>query len=120
MTRSLNRSGLAGIRFREIHFTPSFGLFKGQNTNGVQLHITDVSKFKPTTCTVAILHYLQKNYPQFKWRSDRINGFDKAMGTAKVRQLLQKGYSVRSIVRTWQRPIRNYENKIKRNKIKIY
>lgn len=120
MTRSLNRLGLAGIRFREIHFTPNFGLFKKQNTNGVQLHITDVSKFKPTTCTVAILYYLQKNYSQFKWRSDRVKGFDKAMGTSKVRLLLQKGYNFESILKTWELPIRNYEYKIKRNKIKIY
>ncbi len=120
MARSLNRLGLAGIRFREIHFTPTFGLFKRQNTNGVQLYITDVSKFKPTTCTVAILHYLQKNYSQFKWRSDRIKGFDKAMGSAKVRRLLQKGYSLKSIVRTWQRPLKNYAAKVKNNQIKIY
>jgi uncharacterized protein YbbC (DUF1343 family) len=120
MTRSLNNLGLKGIRFREIHFTPSFGLFKHENTNGVQLHITDVAKFKPTTCTVAILHYLQKNCSQFKWRADRIAGFDKAMGTSKVRLLLQKGYSVKTIVGTWQRSIRDYEYKIKKNKIKIY
>ncbi len=120
MARSLNSLGLDGIRFREIHFTPTFGLFKKENTHGVQLHITDVSKFKPTTCTVAILHYLQKNCSQFKWRADRIAGFDKAMGTAKVRLLLQKGYSEKNIVRTWQRPIRDYEYKIKKNKIKIY
>ncbi|MBU8901157.1 MAG: DUF1343 domain-containing protein [Victivallales bacterium] len=120
MTRSLNSLGLKGIRFREIHFTPTFGLFKRKNTNGVQLHITDVSKFKPTTCTVAILHYLQKNYSQFKWRSERVKGFDKAMGTNKIRQLIQKGYSYKSITKTWQWGIRNYENKIRRNKVKIY
>jgi uncharacterized protein YbbC (DUF1343 family) len=120
MERSLNNLGLKGIRFREIHFTPSSGLFSNQNTHGVQLHITDVSKFKPTTCTVAIIHYLQKNYSQFKWRADHIARFDKAMGTAKVRVLLQKGYSVRTIIGTWQRQIRDYEYKIKRNKVKIY
>lgn len=120
MTRSLNSLGLKGIRFREIHFTPTFGLFKRESTNGVQLHITDVSKFKPTTCTVAILRYLQKNYSQFKWRSDRIKSFDKAMGTNKVRLLIQKGYSIKSIVKTWQRGIRSYEYKIKKHKIKIY
>ena len=120
MERSLNGLGLKGIRFREIHFTPSFGLFKKQSTHGVQLHITDVSEFKPTTCTVAILHYLQKNYSQFKWRSDRTAGFDKAMGTSKVRILLQKGYSVRTIIGTWQRQIRDYKYKIKKNKIKFY
>ena len=120
MARSLNRLKLKGIRFREIHFTPTFGLFKKQNTNGVQLHITDVANFKPTTCTVAILHYLQKHYSQFKWRSNRIKGFDKAMGTAKVRKLLQRGYSVQNIIRTWQQPLKNYAVKIKRKNIKIY
>ncbi len=120
MTRSLNRLRLEGIRFREIHFTPYFGLFKGQKTNGVQLHISDVSKFKPTTCTIAILHYLQKNYSQFKWREDRIKDFDKAMGTAEVRQLLQKGYDVQNIVKTWQRPLKNYATKIRKSNIKIY
>ena len=120
MAAYLNNQGLEGIRFREIHFTPSFGLFKGQPTNGVQLHITNVSRLKPTTCTVAILYYLQKYCPQFKWRTDRIRNFDKAMGTAKVRQLLQKGYSFQSVVKTWQAPLANYAAKLKKNKIKIY
>jgi len=120
MARSLNNLGIKGIRFREIHFVPGSGLFSKQHTHGVQLHITDVSKFKPTTCTVAILHYLQKNYSQFKWPAGRTARFDKAMGTAKVRLLLQKGYSVRTIVGTWQRRIRDYEYKIKKNKIRIY
>jgi uncharacterized protein YbbC (DUF1343 family) len=120
MARSLNSLGLEGIRFREIHFTPSFGLFKGQSTHGVQLHITEVAKFRPTTCTVAILYYLQKNYSQFKWRSDRIAGFDKAMGTSNVRRLLQKGYGWQSIVNTWRRPIMDYLTEIKNHKIKIY
>ncbi|MDD5697408.1 MAG: DUF1343 domain-containing protein [Victivallaceae bacterium] len=120
MTRSLNRLGLTGIRFREIHFTPSFGLFKGQKTNGVQLHVTDVSVFKPTTCTVAILHYLQHYCPEFKWRRDRIEGFDKAMGTAEVRRLLQQGYSFQTIVKTWQNNLQNYSAALQKHRIKIY
>jgi uncharacterized protein YbbC (DUF1343 family) len=120
MANYLNNLGMPGIHFREIHFTPYFGLFKQQKTNGVQLHITDVAKFKPTTCTVAILYYLQKYCRQFKWRSDRINGFDKAMGTAQVRQMLQRGYSIKSIVQTWQKPLDGFEEKVRKNNIKIY
>ncbi|MFA6716031.1 MAG: DUF1343 domain-containing protein [Victivallales bacterium] len=120
MARTLNNLGLKGICFREIHFTPSFGLFKGQSTHGIQLHITEVGDFRPTACTVAILYYLQKNYSQFRWRSDRIAGFDKAMGTARVRLLLQRGYNWRNVTDSWREPVNSYLDKIKKYKIKIY
>ena len=121
MTSYLNRLGLRGIRFREIHFKPYFGLFKGKQTHGVQLHITDNAKFKPTTCTVAILYYLQKYCrPHFRWRQERINGFDKAMGTAKVRKMIQKGYSYKNIVRSWQPGLNNFAAKVRKAKVKIY
>ena len=120
MANYLNRAGLLGVRFREIHFTPYFGLFKQKATHGVQLHVTDAAKFKPTSCTVAIIYYLQKYYSQFKWRSDRINGFDKAMGTAKVRQMLQRGFSYKNVIDSWQPALNSYKYRLKKYKIKIY
>jgi uncharacterized protein YbbC (DUF1343 family) len=118
MAYKLNSLRLGGIRFRPIHFKPYFGLFKGQSTHGVQIHVTDVSKFKPTTCTVAIICYLQKHYKQFRWRPERIKGFDKAMGTANVRKMIQAGHSYKSIQNSWRSQLRSFENKA--NKYKIY
>lgn len=120
MARTLNGFGLEGISFRETHFTPTFGLFNGEKTHGVQLEITDVAKFRPTACTVAILYYLQKNYPQFKWRQDRVAGFDKAMGTAMVRRSLQQGQTWQSVVNNWRQPIKDYLDKMQKHKIQIY
>jgi uncharacterized protein YbbC (DUF1343 family) len=118
MAYKLNALRLGGVRFRPIHFKPYFGLFKGQSTHGVQIHVTDVSKFKPTTCTVAIICYLQKHCKQFRWRPERIKGFDKAMGTANVRKMIQAGHNYKTIQNSWRSQLKSFETKA--NKYKIY
>lgn len=117
MADALNRLRLGGVRFRPIHFKPYFGLFSGQNTHGVQLHITDHAAFRPTTCTVAILCYLQKYYRQFTWRPDRIAGFDRAMGTDRVRVMIQAGNDYRAVVNAWQSELDAFRRRIEPYKI---
>ncbi|MFA7231113.1 MAG: DUF1343 domain-containing protein [Victivallaceae bacterium] len=117
MAKYMNSLNLGGIRFRPIHYKSYFGLFKEEVINGVQIHIIDPAKFKPTTTTVAILCYLQKNYPQFKWRSDRNAQFDKAMGTDSVRKMIQAGRDYKSIVATWQRELNDFSARAEKYKI---
>src|SRR5690625_4067836 len=41
----LNAQDLAGVTFRDTYFKPTFADFKGQECQGVQLHITDAAAF---------------------------------------------------------------------------
>ncbi|QSH41102.1 DUF1343 domain-containing protein [Lentisphaerota bacterium ZTH] len=122
MAYKLNVLRLPGIRFRPIYYKPTVGLFRGQNTQGVQIHITDVSKLKPITTCIAIMDYLRKNCKEFRWklnkyRNQNKEGFDKAMGTASIRQMVIRGSSWQSIARSWQRFDENFKTKAQKYKI---
>ncbi|UDQ98185.1 DUF1343 domain-containing protein [Lentisphaerota bacterium WC36G] len=112
MAYSLNILRLPGVRFRPIHYKPYYAAFKGQNIQGVQIHVTDSSKFMPTTTEVAIMCYLQKYYPtKFKWLPKKFPKFDKAMGTSSVRYMIQKGYNYQQIVNAWTPKLNEFKRK---------
>ncbi|OGV35182.1 MAG: hypothetical protein A2020_11550 [Lentisphaerae bacterium GWF2_45_14] len=118
-TRYLNSLKLPGVIFRPIYYTPFYAAYKGQNVSGVQLHITDPAKFRPATTEVAILCHIKKYYPKnLVWNPEKINTFDKAMGTESVRKMILAGNSYEKITASWEAGIRNFD--AKRKKYLIY
>lgn len=111
MSRALNALGLPGIVFREIHYRPFSGSHKGSEINGVQLHVTDPAAFKPVTTAVAVLCYLQANYRQFKWIPGKQEKFDKAIGTADVRNMIKSGANYRNVVARWNLQLQQFNQK---------
>jgi uncharacterized protein YbbC (DUF1343 family) len=110
MAYSLNVLRLPGVRFRPVHYTPYFAAFQTKPVHGVQIHVVDPGKFKPTTTEVAILCFLQKHYPQhFKWEPGKIATFDKAMGTSSVRQRIQRGEDYQTIERSWRPELERFK-----------
>ncbi len=121
MAAHLNALKLPGIRFRPIHYTPFYGAYAKKATHGVQIHVINPARFMPATTEVAILCYLSKYYSapnMFRWRSDKTATFDKAMGTATVRQRVQSGWTSKAIAKSWQRALLLF--KAKRAKYLIY
>lgn len=115
----LNALKLPGVVFRPIYYTPFYAAYKNQPVCGVQIHITDVAKFRPATTETAILCHIKKFYPgKLVWNPDKIQTFDKSMGTATVRKMVLAGNSYEQIVATWQPGIRAFE--AKRQKYLIY
>ena len=112
MARTLNSYRLPGVRFRSIYYKPYYAAFKGRNIQGVQIHVIDNATFMPATTEIAILCYLQKYYPKnFKWLPKKFATFDKAMGTNKVRLMIQKGYNYKQIVNAWQGKLNEFKRK---------
>lgn len=106
---TLNGLKLPGVRFRPIHYEPYYAAFSGKTIHGVQLHVTDPAKFRPTTTEVAILCYLKSRYPNhFSWSSEKSKMFDKAMGTATVRLAIQDGKPYQTIANSWGPELRRF------------
>ena len=65
----------------------------------------------PTTTEVYILHYLQKYYKdKFAWNADRLNSFDKAMGTSQVRYDIINNVDAKEIVSKWKDDLRKFRH----------
>jgi uncharacterized protein YbbC (DUF1343 family) len=96
LTRELNALGLAGVKFREAWFTPTFSKFAGERCGGCQLHVTNRDTFRPVATTLAILQTVKRIYPE----KFQLHGsyFDKVLGTSTVREALERGEPVATIV----------------------
>ena len=63
LAAELNRSGLAGVRFMPIQFTPQASVFKGQPCRGVRLEITDRNRLRAVDVGLTLALTLQRLHP---------------------------------------------------------
>jgi uncharacterized protein YbbC (DUF1343 family) len=89
LTDALNALRLPGVVFREAWFTPSFSKHRGELCGGAQIHVTDAARFRSVTTTLRLLETVRRLYPgQLTFQGPT---FDRLMGTAQVRSLLESG-----------------------------
>ncbi len=100
----LNAAGLPGVRFREAHFTPTFGKFTGQGCGGVALHVTSAREFDAIRAAVAMIVTARARYPQvFGWRPDF--WIDKLTGSDRLRRMVDAGAGTDEVVGAWSREL---------------
>lgn len=117
MATYLTAQHIPGIRFIPFNYVPAKGFMAGKLIHGVKLSVTDTN-CRPIVATIAILCYLQKYYSKdFKWQPEKFNGFDKAIGTAKVREMVMAGENYKTIVAAWDKPLSNFRARAAQYKI---
>lgn len=100
LVRKLNGLGLPGVSFREAWFTPSFSKFVGELCGGAQVHVTNRNSYRPFETALHVVKTIREMYPErFEFHAGY---FDKVMGTAKVREALEKGLEVAEIVKAYE------------------
>jgi uncharacterized protein YbbC (DUF1343 family) len=116
----LNRLNLPGVYFRPIFFKPYYAHHAGQICQGVQLHIIDLSVFKPYITGLHIMQAHMKLYPEQNLFSskNRVKMFDKVVGTDEIRKSLLAGETINEIETEWQSEIEKF--KVKRIKYLLY
>jgi uncharacterized protein YbbC (DUF1343 family) len=107
LTARLNALDLPGVRFREAWFTPSFSKFVGERCGGCQVHVTDRAAFRPFATMLHVVKTVREAYPsEFAFHADY---FDKVMGNATVRQALEAGADVASVLESLEPGLRAFE-----------
>jgi uncharacterized protein YbbC (DUF1343 family) len=106
LARKLNALDLPGVVFREAWFTPSFSKFAGEICGGAQVHVTDRRAYLSFATGLHVVKTLGDMYPEkFQFHLDY---FDKVMGTAKVREWLERGRPVSEILRDLDAALRDF------------
>ena len=118
LVNELEKKDLAGIRFREVYFIPSFSKHKGKECGGAHLLIKDENKVDSYLSSLTIIKTLFELYPEkTKWRKPENKShkyfFDLLMGTDKVRKRLNKDDKVENILSSWENKVRNFEERRK-------
>jgi uncharacterized protein YbbC (DUF1343 family) len=102
LARYLNNLNLPGVQFRPISYIPFYKDTTGLRYRGVQIHIIDRAAMNMTHVQIAILEALIRLFPDNnifdRAKPDRINSFDKAVGTDDIRRELQNKTSVEEIL----------------------
>ena len=102
LARYLNSLNLSGVQFRPISYIPFYKDTTGIRYKGVQIHIIDRAKLNMIQVQIAILEALIHLFPENnifdRAKPERINSFDKAVGTDDIRRELQNNVSVEEIL----------------------
>jgi len=103
---------LPGVSFRPARFQPTFQKHAGRVCGGVQIHVTERSRFKPFLTGLAIIAVARRLAPRaFRWRQppyefeNRKLPIDILLGNDRIRRALARGATLRTIERGWQRDL---------------
>jgi uncharacterized protein YbbC (DUF1343 family) len=109
----LNRLNIPGVYFRPLYFKPYYAHHAGQLCQGVQLHITDPLVFQPYTTGLYIMQVHMKLYPRQNLfaKKNRVNMFDKVVGTDQIRKSLLAGARIHEIENSWLPELEKFKAK---------
>ncbi len=100
LANALNAVHLPGVYFRPLSFHQYYAHFKGKTCGGVQIHILNYRRFLPMLTQLSILTTIYKLYPRAGiFDTKRTVSFDRAMGTDKIRNEIEAGWSAERILK---------------------
>ncbi len=98
LAEALAGSGLAGVRFVPIRFTPTSSTFAGKECGGVQIYLDDWQRFSPLDTGLAVAYQLHRLYPK-EWQVRR---YGRLLGHPATLEALQRGDSSAQIRKLWK------------------
>lgn len=109
LAESLNKLDLPGLIFRPIYFKPYYSVGKGEQLQGVQVHLMDASKARLSEVQFYVMQELAQLYPQHKvldkCNPKRYKMFDKVCGSANIRKKFTKRYRFEDIKEYWYKDV---------------
>jgi uncharacterized protein YbbC (DUF1343 family) len=100
---------LPGVTFRPARFTPTFHKWANRLCDGVQIHVTDVDRFKPYLTGLGIIATARRLAPrEFAWRRPPYEFEHKKLpidilcGTDGIRKAIERGRRLEEIERGWR------------------
>ncbi len=123
--KQLESYGFSGVTFRPAYFLPTFQKHAGSVCGGVQIHVTDRSKFEPVIVGVALVKTCYDSYrEEFRWKEPPYeyvydkNPFDVIAGTQTLRMAIENGDSLETIERSWRDKLSDFKQA--RSKFLLY
>jgi len=97
LEKELNQLLLPGVKFRREQFMPTFSKYQGELCEGIQIQVIDRNTYKPFRVALHVIKAIKERHPeQFLFHAKY---FDKIMGTASVRQAIEKGERIEKIMK---------------------
>ncbi|MEW5767404.1 MAG: DUF1343 domain-containing protein [bacterium] len=103
LAEGLNSLALPGVRFRPAFFRPTRSKYTEVNCSGVKIVVLDRESIDSIRTGLNILALIKKDYEtKFSWsKREGTYFFDRLIGTDQVRQQLEAGCPVETIMAFW-------------------
>lgn len=103
LAQYLNTRGLQGVEFRPTWYRPFYFDTSGIRYEGIQIHVTDRNGLNLTAVQLYILEALYRLFPERniyeRARQEKIEMFDKVLGSPEIRRALFDHTSVEDLLR---------------------
>jgi uncharacterized protein YbbC (DUF1343 family)/CubicO group peptidase (beta-lactamase class C family) len=100
----LNARNVAGVRFVPVRFTPRSSVLRNEECGGVNIVITDRSRFQSVRTGIEIAVALHRLFPA-DWKMD---GYSRLLVNADAFERLKRGDSADEIIRSWAIALENF------------
>lgn len=112
---AMNELHMPGYIFRPIFYKPFYSTGKGEQLQGIQIHLLDFDAACLTEVQFRALEVLNRLYPEHKFFEEcdkgRFNMFDKVCGTGFIRDAFSKTYTWESIRDYWNKDVEAYRQR---------
>jgi uncharacterized protein YbbC (DUF1343 family) len=121
LIREMRSRNIAGCNFRLHDFIPTFNKYAGEYCQGIQIHITDASVFRPVLTALHLFEAIMRtsregslkfNPPPYEYEY-RLMPFDILSGDSTMREVLQKGLSLKEEVERWDNSIEEFKKEFR-------
>lgn len=113
LAQALNALELPGVVFRGLHYKPYYSVFKGENTQGVQIHITDYEAVALSEIQFYVVQEMMRLWgDKHDWFTEcdqrRFSMFNKVCGTNQIKELFGKRYRWEDAKAYWEKDVEKY------------
>lgn len=116
LKKELEGRNIKGCAFRLHGYIPAFHKFQGQYCNGLQIHVTDIEKYRPVETALEIFDSIIKTtpgelvfkQPPYEYEYN-LMPFDILSGDSEMRIVLEERKSLVAEKQRWQSEIRQFE-----------
>lgn len=120
LKRNLDSRKIEGCAFRVHNFIPTFHKFAGETCNGIQLHVTDASVFRPVATALEIFSAIMEtssgmkfNMPPYEYEST-LMPFDILSGDNFMRETILERRNLRIEKERWAAEIEEFRTEFSR------
>ncbi|MFN6963140.1 MAG: exo-beta-N-acetylmuramidase NamZ domain-containing protein [Pyrinomonadaceae bacterium] len=103
----LNERGLSGVRFVPVRFKPKASVFKDEDLGGINIVITDRSRFDSVRTGIEIATALRSLYPN-EWQADK---YLRLLVNARVLEAVKRGDTAEAIEKIWQNDLDEFRRR---------
>lgn len=109
---ALNALQVPGVIFRPIHLKPFYSVGKGEQLQGVQVHITDYAKAPLSPIQFLVMQEVARLWPERAVfdhaNKGRFSMFDKVCGSHQIRERFSQNNRWEDIRPYWEKDVENF------------